>query len=203
MNDRIALLLSYLFHPLLMPFYILLILFGSDITFSVLLPLQIKLIIMGTVLVTTLLFPLLILYIMLRMKIISSVYLPLREERIFPLITVAIFYYLTFYLVKDIYLPQNFQLFILGATLLAAVTLVVTLFYRISLHMVALGAVTGLFLGMVMSSGGNTLFLLIAAILVSGLTGSSRLKLNTHKPSEVYSGWLMGAIVMCITSFLL
>ncbi|NQV03176.1 MAG: hypothetical protein HQ542_11045 [Bacteroidia bacterium] len=203
MDDRVARILSFLFHPLLIPTYILVILLGLDTTFSVLLPLQMKLLIIGTVLVTTFIFPLLIIFIMLRMKIITSFFLPQREERIFPLITIAIFYYLTFYLIKDVYLPRHFQLFILGATLLTVVTLLVTLFYRISMHMTAFGAVAGLFIGMAITSGGFALILLFGAILISGLTGSARLKLNAHQPTEVYSGWLMGAFVMCVASFLL
>ncbi|MBL7137262.1 MAG: hypothetical protein ISS17_00620 [Bacteroidales bacterium] len=203
MDDRIARILSLLFHPLLIPTYILVILLGLDTTFSVLLPLQMKLLVIGTILVTTFIFPLFILLIMFRLKIITSIYLPKREDRIFPLIALSIFYYLTFYLIKDIYLPRYFQLFILGATLLTMVTLLVTLLYRISMHMTALGAVAGLFLGMAIASGGYALILLIGTIVISGLTGSARLKLNAHQPAEVYSGWLMGAVVMCITSFLL
>ncbi|MFH1296870.1 MAG: hypothetical protein ABIJ04_06305 [Bacteroidota bacterium] len=202
MDNRIARILSLLFHPLLIPCYILVILLGLDTTFSVLLPLQMKLLVAGTILVTTFIFPLFILFIMFRMKVISSFYLPKREERIFPLITLSIFYYVTFYLIKDIYLPRYFQLFILGATLLTVVTLLVTLLYRISMHMTALGAVAGLFLAMALASGGYALILLIGTIVISGLTGSARLKLNAHQPAEVYSGWLMGAFVMCITSFL-
>jgi len=203
MNNLVSRILSFLFHPLLIPTYILLILLGFDPAFSVLLPLKMKLLVIGTILATTLIFPLFIIFIMFRMKIITSFYLLKREERIFPLITIAIFYYLTFYLIKDVYLPRNFQLFILGATLLAVVTLLVTLFFRISMHLTALGAAAGLFIGMTITSGGYSLYLLIGTILISGLTGSARLKLNAHQPAEVYSGWLMGAIVMCLTSFLL
>ena len=91
MDDRIARILSFLFHPLLIPTYILVILLGLDTSFSVLLPLQMKLLVVGTILVTTFIFPLIILFIMFRMKIISSLYLPKREERIFPLLIIAIF----------------------------------------------------------------------------------------------------------------
>ncbi len=203
MDDRVARFLSFLFHPLLIPTYLLVILLGIDTTYSVLLPLKMKLLVVGTILVTTFIFPLIVIFIMFRMKIVSSLYLPLREERIFPLITVAIFYYLTFYLIRNVYLPQNFQLFILGATLLTVVTLAVTLFFRISMHMIALGSITGLFIGMAITSDGYALFLVFGTILISGLTGSARLKLNAHQPVEIYSGWLMGAIVMCVTSFLL
>jgi hypothetical protein len=71
------------------------------------------------------------------------------------------------------------------------------------MHMTALGAVAGLFFGMTIQSGGYSLILLLGAILVAGLTASARLKLNAHQPAEVYSGWLMGAVIMCLTSFLL
>ncbi|MBN1199604.1 MAG: hypothetical protein JXA23_09650 [Bacteroidales bacterium] len=203
MNNFMARILSFLFHPLLIPTYLFLILLGFDPSFSVLLPLKMKWLVTGTILGTTVIFPLILILIMLRMKVITSLFLPRREERIFPLITIAIFYYVTFYLIRDLYFPRNFQLFILGATLLAVITLLVNLFYRISMHMTALGAITGLFLSMTLHSGGYSLVLFIGAVLISGLTGSARLKLNAHQPAEIYSGWLMGAAVMCVTSFLL
>jgi len=203
MNNLVARILSYLFHPLFIPTYLFLILLGFDTTFSVLLPMKMKLLITGTIMATTIVFPMLLILLMLRMKVISSLFLPQREERIFPLVIIAIFYYLTFYLIKDLYFPRNFQLFILGATLLAIITLLVSFFYRISMHMTALGGISGLFLSMTLVTGGYYLAFLISAILVSGLTGSARLKLNAHQPAEIYSGWLMGAVVMCLTSFLL
>lgn len=202
MNNQVARILSFLFHPLMIPIYMLVILLGSDPTFSVLLPLKMKLLVTGTILVTTIIFPLLAVFMMFRMKIVTSFYLPSREERLFPLVTTAIFYYLTFYLIKDVYLPGYFQLFILGATLIVVITLLVTLFVRISMHITSLGAVSGLFLSMTLSLGGFSLFWLIGSILISGLMGSARLRLNTHQPAEVYSGWLMGASVMYLTSLL-
>jgi hypothetical protein len=203
MNNSLARTLSFLFHPLLIPTYMLVILLGFDTAFSVLLPLKMKLLLTGILLTTTCIFPLFIIFILFRMKIVTSFYLQKREERIFPLITIAIFYYLTFYLIKDIYLPRNFQLFILGSTLLTVITLLVTLAYRTSMHMIALGAVAGLFFASTILSGGYSLILLLGTIFISGLAGSARLKLDAHEPSEVYSGWLMGAVVMCLTVFLL
>lgn len=203
MNNLVARILSFLFHPLLIPLYLFLILLGFDPSFSVLLPLKMKLLITCMILATTVIFPLILILIMLRMKVITSLYLPRREERIFPLITIVLFYYVTFYLIKDLYFPRNFQLFILGATLLAVITLLVNLFFRISMHMTALGAISGLFLSMTFLSGGYSFVFFIGAIVISGLTGSARLKLNTHQPAEIYYGWLMGAAVMCLTSFLL
>lgn len=203
MNTRSARIISVILHPLLLPAYILGLLFWFDPTHPILLPVALKLYITCTVLITTCLSPLLIILILYRLRIISSVYLPLRHERILPLIGLAIFYYLTFYLIKDIYLPRHFQIFILGSTLLAVLTMLVTMFFRISMHMVGWGAVTGLFLGIVLTSGSFALLMLIAAILVSGITGTARLKLDAHQPREIYSGWLMGVVVMCVTAMLL
>ena len=203
MDDRIARSLSFLFHPLLIPTYILLTLLKFDRLYTVLLTWQVSLLIIGTVVVTTLVFPLLLIFIMYRIKLISSLYMPLREERIFPLITIAIFYYLTFYLLKELYLPNCFQLFLLGASVIALISLIATFFFRISLHMTALGATSGLFLGMTVISGGVGLLLMIISVIISGMVGSARLKLNAHQPSEVYSGWLMGAVVMSLACLLL
>ena len=203
MDDRIARSLSFLFHPLLIPTYILLTLLNLDRMYTVLLTWQLNLFIIGTVLVTTFIFPLLVIFIMYRIKLISSLYLPQRQERIFPLITIAIFYYLTFYLMKQLYLPVCFQIFLLGASVIAIISLITMFFFRISLHMTALGAASGLFLSMTVISGGAGLFLLIISVIISGMVGSARLKLNAHQPAEIYSGWLMGAVVICLTCLLL
>jgi membrane-associated phospholipid phosphatase len=80
----------------------------------------------------------------------------------------------------------------LGATLLAVIASAITLWWKISLHMIGVGALTGAFAGLALLSPNSFTMLLILAILVSGLTGTSRLILSAHKPIEVYIGFLTG-----------
>jgi hypothetical protein len=64
--------------------------------------------------------------------------------------------------------------------------------------MTGMGGVTGTFLGITVRYTLNMQFLIVAAILIAGLVGYARLKLNSHKSSEVYAGFLMGVAVMTL-----
>ncbi|MFH1159488.1 MAG: hypothetical protein V1733_00880 [bacterium] len=195
-------LVSFLLHPLLVPTYMLLFLLGIDGMYTLILNWQLKLLLVGTVVTTTLILPLFVIFLIFRIKLISSLSLPQREERIFPLITIAIFYTLTFYLLKNLFLPQFFQIFILGATVTAIISLIINLFYRISLHMIAWGGVSGICLGILFLSGEEGFVPLILSILLSGIAGTARMKVNAHQPLEIYSGWLAGVSVMSLSCLL-
>jgi membrane-associated phospholipid phosphatase len=203
MSSRLATVVSFLFHPLFIPLYVLAMLPEIDPLYKLVLSGGIRLLITGTVTVTTVILPLLILLIMLRLKLISSLYLPTKEDRFFPLMIMALFYYLSFFLIKELYLPKGYLLFLLGSTVLVILCLLITLVYRISLHTTSIGGATGFFVGLTFAAGENYLIPLIVCILLSGLIGWARLYKESHQPSEIYSGWLMGALVLGISSLFL
>lgn len=203
MGSRLATVVSFLFHPLFIPLYVLALLPEIDPLYRLVLSGEIRLLITGTVTVTTVILPLLIILIMLRLRLISSLYLPAKEDRFFPLMIMALFYYLSFFLIKELYLPKGYLLFLLGSAVLVILCLLITLFFRISLHTTSIGGATGFFLGMTFAGGVDYLIPLIMCILLSGMIGWARLQKKSHKPSEIYSGWLMGALVIGITCLFL
>jgi len=202
METNVARLISYLFHPLLMPSYIFLLLLNSNIFFSPGLAGSFKLTLLGLICLTTILFPLLFIFLLYKKKIVHSIFLESREERIYPILIIAIFYYLTYYLMKGIRTSPVFSYYMLGATLLTILALIITFYSKISLHMLGMGGMSGLILGLVFNLSLNSEYLL-AVIFVSGITGFARLKLNSHKPSEIYSGFLVGAVIMFFLFFLI
>jgi len=202
MNSRLPLILSYILHPLLIPLYVILLLLYLPGIRPYEYPVHVGLLIIGTVAVITILFPLLLLFFMRRLGLIRSWYLEDREERAFPLILMTVFYYLAFYLLKPVYLPGQYQLFLLVAAFLAVAALVITWYFRISLHLIALGTVCGLWLGIIMSSGSSALLPLLVFIILSGIAGTARLSLRAHRPVEIYTGWLLGFITMSAATLL-
>jgi membrane-associated phospholipid phosphatase len=62
--------------------------------------------------------------------------------------------------------------------------------------MVGMGGMTGLIVYLIIHMQVNLEFYLIIAILVAGLVGTSRLILKAHKPFEIYSGFIIGWIVV-------
>ena len=201
MENRVLKIISLLFHPLFFPVYTLLALLFFPWYLASLLPLPAKLMMMGTVVLTTVLVPLLFIYVLFRKKIIRSLYLESRPERIYPLLTVAVCYYITYYLLKEYPVSMLFSYYMLGCTFLAILSLILTFYLKISLHMVGTGGFLGMLVGLALNFSYPLAGAITGMILVCGLVGYIRLKTNSHKPSEVYAGFLVGAVVMFLLFF--
>ena len=203
MELRIAKVISYLFHPLLIPLYTILFLFNSDNYLSLLIPMKGKLLLVAIVLLTTVLMPLLTGFLLIRLKIVQSFFPKTRDDRIYLLLNTAIFYYLTYYLLKGIHVSLVFNYFMLGSTLLVICSLMITFFYRISLHMIATGGVLGGALGLTLGHSADVIGVILALVLLTGLTGTARLKIDSQRPGEVYYGFLVGLTVMFLLFILI
>jgi hypothetical protein len=196
MERRIAKVISYLFHPLFIPVYTIVVLFNSDNYLSLMVPLKGKLLLVAIVILTTVLLPLLTGFLLIRLKIIHSFFPEIREERIYLLINAAIFYYLTYYLLKGIHVSLFFNYFLLGSTFLVICSLIITFFYRISLHMIATGGLLGGVLGLAFGYSMKLTGFILALIFLAGLVGTARMIMDSKTPGEVYYGFLVGITVM-------
>ncbi len=198
MEDRIARVISVLFHPVFLPLYLLLLLFNMDLYASLLLSWKGKLLLAGIVAFTTLIMPMIFTWVFYRMKLISSVRMISKEERIYPLLAQSVFFYLTYYLLKQAQVPMVFSFYMLGATFLAVCALVITFYYKISLHMMGMGGIFGFLLGLSMRFDLPIPATIAGLILISGIVGAARIKSDSHKISEVYSGFLVGTTGMLL-----
>jgi membrane-associated phospholipid phosphatase len=203
METKVARGITFLIHPLLIPTYVLLVLLNLNVFVSHSVPITYRLALTGMVFLTTFVFPLFFTWLLYRLEMISSLLLIRREERIYPILAISIFYYATYYLLKGIHLSTIFSYYMLGATLLALLSLVINFYGKISLHMVATGSFTGLLLGLSLNFGVNLNAEICATIVVAGIVGYARLKSGMHKPAEIYSGFAVGAIVMTLLIILL
>ena len=196
MEDRIAKLFTILFHPLFVPFYMLLLLLNVNTFFAMMIPVNIKLLLCSLVFLTTILLPLLIIYLLSRLKLVKSFYLQSREERIYPLLTVAVLYYLTYYMLKSFHVSFIFSYYMLGSTFLTILALIISFYRKISLHMIGIGGLLGLLMGLSLNLNLDLTWFIIGAIILGGILGFARIQSNSHKPSDIYSGFLVGAGVM-------
>ncbi len=166
MEDRFARLLTIIFHPLFIPFYMLMILLNVNILFAIMIPVKAKLILSGLVFLTTVLFPLLIVFLLFKLKMIKSFYLESREERIYPLLTLAIFYYFTYYILKSFPISFIFSYYMLGSTFLTILALIISFYRKISLHMIGIGGMLGLLMGLSLNLGLDMTWFIVTAIIL-------------------------------------
>lgn len=202
-DSKLARAISYIFHPVLAPLYVLLLLLNLGEFRSHSLPFSYKLALAGVVFLTTVLSPLILTWVMTRLRIITSVFMTTKEERLYPILVISLFYYLTYYLLKGIQVAAIFNYYMLGATLLAILSLAASFFRKISLHMIGIGGYTGFFLGLALNSATDFTAEILAGILLAGIIGFARLKSDSHQPAEIYSGFAMGTVVMSVLILLL
>ncbi|MDY0077322.1 MAG: hypothetical protein RBR87_08610 [Bacteroidales bacterium] len=193
---------SIIFHPLLIPAWAYLALIWQGNLLLLRIPFNLVWTLAALIFLTTFLLPTAIVLLMLRFRMISSLSMPLRSERIGPLVVTAIFFYMTYYLLKQLQIAPVIYLYMLGATLLAVISAAVTLWWKISLHSMGVGALVGAFAALALFSPANYSFLLMLSLLMAGITASSRLILSAHKPAEIYAGFATGASLM-FTLFML
>jgi hypothetical protein len=174
----------------------LLMLLNVNLFFAMMIPVKIKLLLSALVFITTIVLPLLTVFLLYRLKFVKSFQLQTREERIYPLLAVAIFYYLTYYLLKSFPISFIFSYYMLGSTFLTILAMIISFYRKISLHMIGIGGMLGLLMGLSLNLKLDLTWFVVGAVILGGILGFARIQSNSHKPSEIYSGFLVGASVM-------
>jgi len=196
MEEKLAKLISILFHPLLIPSYAMLILINTNNHFVLVILGESRYIALMIVFLTSFVLPVLFMLILLKIGTIKSLQMESRHERVLPLFFVAIFFYGTYYLLKQGPHFALFNIFMLGATLLVIISLLVNYMTKISIHMVAQGGLFGAFTGFAISFNQNYTLLIYFFTVIAGLTAFARLKLKAHNEAQVYGGFGLGVLVM-------
>jgi hypothetical protein len=195
--------ISAIFHPLLMPTYGCFILFflKSGTPYDLLTPLKLKWIITGMVFTFTFLFPSFYIFSLYKMKRISTLTLHHQNERTFPYLITACFYLGLFYMLRDVQLWNSIKLMILGAGISILLAMFVNLKYKISAHGIGIGGLFGGLITVSFFSQINLTPYYLLIIIIAGLTGSARLYLQEHRPSQIYTGFFLGLLVQCLTFY--
>jgi membrane-associated phospholipid phosphatase len=149
------------------------------------------------------LLPLSLIWGLVKLKVVSSFEINERRERSLPLFITGVSYYFTYTLFKSLMLPDLFQLLILGSTLLILVCMIITFFWKISIHTLSVGGIVGFFMALGFRYQIVFIQVVIPLILIAGVVGYARLKLEAHSQSQVYLGFVTGFLTMFLIFVLL
>ena len=199
--DILAKVISVIFHPLFMPLYGMIIIFTAPTLFWYI-PFKVKKILLFVVATNNVLIPVSLMPFFRYRNIISSWAIETRKERRIPLLAVSFFYSITSFILFRLQIPLFIKSFIFATAVLAITVSVVNFWWKISLHSVGAGALAGLVIVLSMNMMVPLTWFLIPVLLISGLILSSRLRLNTHNPPEVYLGFITGIIGMYLLMLL-
>ncbi len=195
--ERTAHLLSLLLHPFFIPLYAVgLLLFAP--TIYALLPLSTRLYLVGVVALYTLLLPALSLVLLRRRGWLSSYRIDQRRERILPLMIGTVCYLLCALTLLKVPVAQLLHRMMFGAALCQGLCLVVTLRWKISLHLTGLGGATSFFVLLSVAGAGDLLLPMVGVVLCSGLLSSARLYLGCHNGWQILAGYAGGFLMMSL-----
>lgn len=192
--------LSYLFHPLLMPTLAIYILFSADTYLKFSTTPEMRNAVYLMIFVSTFLFPVLISIFLYKSKQIKNLLMETTDERILPLLTTLIFYLTAFFLLKKTGISYMIYTSFLAATLTVFLVFLnyVLLKWKISAHMAGIGGVIGAIIAFSIKLSTNMVFTLMICILIAGLLGYARLRLQAHTPAQVYTGFGIGVITQLL-----
>lgn len=183
--------LSFALHPLLMPVYILLFIFNGNTLFAYI-PSSVKWYCYLVTVFTLLIMPLVSLPVFKHFRLIRNYSLDDKQERVYPILIAVAFAFLGFWLLgRMAYTNIVQQLYLVLIILLSAFS-VVTLRWKMSMHMTAMGAVCGFIFILGIKYPGDVRSLFMLLLFLAGLLASSRLYLKKHSPSQIYAGFLFG-----------
>jgi membrane-associated phospholipid phosphatase len=194
MNERLARIISIVFHPVVIPTLGMLLLLNSGFYFSML-SWEAKRFILLVVFFTTSILPMLTVSI-LALNQRFDINMNKSTDRIIPALSASVFYYIGFVLLGRVSIFPVLKLFMLASVLVIIVILIVSFKWKISVHMAAMGSLAGTFFALSFRKGINPMYALLIIILVSGLVGTARLALKKHDIWQIVAGFGLGFLIL-------
>lgn len=192
MNYRTAKLISILMHPVLMPTYALVIIFALSNYLDYTTPPSVKAALFSIVIFNTLIMPVIISWLLLRKGLIKSFNMEKREERIVPFICNAVLMMVAYYMISQISIPKIFSMMLLGAAASVVLAIIINLKWKVSIHMIGIGGITGMFFGLSTFLLIDLRMPIVISIIVAGLIGTARISMGAHRQGQLYVGFLVG-----------
>ncbi len=183
--------ISIVFHPLLMPLYGLIIIFTAP-TLLGYMPVELKKVLFLVVLINNVFIPLILFPLFRSRNIISSYTIEARKERAIPLIMMSVLYSVTSFIIFRHQIPVFLKSFVFSSTFLVILLTLINFWWKISIHAMAAGALNAVVIILSVKLISPLVWYLIATVLIAGLVMSARLKLNSHNPAQVWSGFFTG-----------
>ncbi|NBL64911.1 hypothetical protein GV828_06830 [Flavobacterium sp. NST-5] len=183
---------SYIFHPLFISVYAVLLYFFLTDRFHLY---QEFFLIIIQVLILTILIPISVFYFLISIGKANNIMLSKVEQRKIPLsINCVLLLLLIEKSLKSEFIPELY-FFFFGA-LVSSVLLLLMTFVKLkaSIHMVGMSALAVFTIGMSLKTQTNHLYLIATFLFLTGLVASSRLVMKAHSGLELTAGFFTGLL---------
>jgi len=199
---KLTQLISIILHPIFMP------LIALHLTLIVVPSLAFTLsqnlvLIYCIVIFCTIILPLISIFWLIHLGRVSSLEMSNHKERSLPLVKTVIWMSVGYYLLENaLFYTPILKAELLGAIIIILVAAIISKFWKISLHLLGIGGLVGVFIALQVIHGA-LLYLLILFILLSGVLAVARIKQKAHNYAQVYAGFIVGLSIELITILLI
>ena len=187
---KVAQVISVVFHPLLMTTYLFIVLFFF--LPSLLLPARASMWLLFLIFLMTFLLPSLNFLFFRFTGTIRDLAMAERKDRILPFAFISILYCVVTYMFYWKFPVPNLLKLMLIVTSMVIVVALVTPFFKVSVHSLAIWGIIGILVPLNQASDGLLLYPLAVLLVIAGIVMSSRLLLDAHVPQEVAVGGAVG-----------
>lgn len=192
MARRIAIWISALFHPLIMPLACIFVAFQFDWFVQGTTGIEQIHLIYLIVGLSTIAFPGINILLLRWYGVISSLEMPLRKERLTPFVSTVFFYALGYYLLRKGNLTEVLYSILLGCILALIAVILINLLWKISAHAVGVFGLIGTTIALFRIHNFGNIALLSILLMMGGAVLTSRLVLKAHTPAQIYVGAVVG-----------
>jgi hypothetical protein len=196
----IAYIFSVVFHPVFIPVIATWYLAFLQPGYFTGMPTHDKTMILVRVASNTIFFPVLTVLLLKAVGFIKSIFLKTQRERIIPYIATNLFYFWMYLVFKNhAEVPLILTSFVFGIFLASSLALLANIYFKISMHALGVGALSGLILLIIFSGLSYAVFLpAMIVFIITGIVCTSRLIVSDHTPFDIYSGLLIGILSQMI-----
>ena len=179
------------------PFYLPVIGLAVLFTFSYLnrMPLGYKLFVLFIAYIFAILLPVSLIKLYHRYHGWTLFELGAREQRVIPYLVSILCYFLCYYVMIFYHVPHLMGSIVVAALVVQIVCAIVNMWWKISVHMAAMGAMAGALAAFGFKFMFNPVWWLCGQFLLSGMVGSARMILRQHNLRQLYIGFIVGVLV--------
>jgi len=191
-KKRIAEIISVLFHPLFMPLYAVLVLFQTSSRLGIMHS-ALKNYIYGIFTISLIIIPLLMVLAFQSIRWVESLQMNDKRERFLPLIIISLSAISAYYLFhRSGIVPKIIMYFIVAIIINSLLTSLITLFWKISTHMIGAGGVAAYIVFTALVYWIDIELIIVVLVFIIAAIAFARLYLQKHSPTEVYLGFIQG-----------
>jgi len=193
MNKNTQLVISTLFHPILVNIVSLLLLFALFPSLAAISN-KSKSTIISVIISLTVVIPLVLVGFLKITNQIRSIQLEEKKDRKWPFAVTGLGYIFSFYLLQKVGVSMLLLKFILAGSGTVVCIAIINNFWKISVHMASIGALLGLLVIVNLKNYIDLRLAIAGVVIVSGLVASARLFAKAHDLPQIIAGFALGFV---------